>query len=41
VDWDGPVGTCCTVHHAGSMWAIFEGGERAPREHILLLKLPE
>jgi hypothetical protein len=41
VDWDGPVGTCCTVHHAGSMLAIFEGGERAPREHILLLKLPE
>ena len=41
VYWDGPVGSCCTAQHAGSTWAIFEGGERAPREHILLLKLPE
>jgi hypothetical protein len=41
VPWDGPVGTCSVVTRGATSWALFEGGERAPREHVLLLKLPE
>jgi hypothetical protein len=38
--WDGPVGTVCGASIRDETWAIFEGGLRAPREHVLLMRLP-
>jgi hypothetical protein len=38
--WDGPVGNVCGASIRDETWAIFEGGLRAPREHVLLMRLP-
>ena len=38
--WDGPVGTVCGASIRNETWAVFEGGLRAPREHVLLMRLP-
>ena len=40
VAWDGPVGSVCGASLGNRTWAVFEGGVRAPREHVLLMQLP-
>jgi hypothetical protein len=31
----------CGASLGNRTWAVFEGGVRAPREHVLLMQLPD
>ena len=39
--WGSAAGHACSAELAGQRVIVFEGGDRARREHVLLLRLPE
>ena len=39
--WGSAAGHACSAQLAGQPVVVFEGGDRARREHVLLLRLPE